>query len=126
MKSTTIRMLRAYLLVASLGAVCIDACVVIAMLVFDVPERIFTSGDFRLAMAASLVLLMLAARSVASAAYRAALVSHHITVDGADGPGRANEAVGRGRVALRDDCPHRLLVLLHIRIHRQQLAMVPA
>ncbi|MFJ2992349.1 hypothetical protein [Pandoraea sp. NPDC087047] len=115
MKSTTIRMLRAYLLVASLGAACIDACVVIAMLVFDVPERVFTSADFRLAMAASLLLLMLAARSVASAAFQAALDSRHATLDGAQ---------GRGKVALRDDCPCRALVLLHIRIHRQRLAMV--
>ncbi|AKM31072.1 hypothetical protein AB870_14500 [Pandoraea faecigallinarum] len=114
MKSTTIRMLRAYLLVASLGAVCIDACVVIAMLVFDVPERIFTSADFRIAMAASLLLLTLAARSAAQAAFEAALASRHVTLDG---------ECRRGRVAMRDDCPHRLLVLLHVRIHGQQLAM---
>jgi hypothetical protein len=72
MKSSTIRMLRAYLLVASLGAACIDACVVIAMLVFDLPERIFTSADFRIAMALSLLLLMFAARSLAAVAYRTA------------------------------------------------------
>jgi len=126
MKSTTIRMLRAYLIVASLGAVCIDVCVVIAMLVFDVPERVFTSGDFRIAMAASLLLLLLAARSLASAAFRAALASRHVMFDGierADGPRGPRST---GSVALRDDCPNRLLVLLHIRIHRQQLAMVAA
>ncbi|VVE86298.1 hypothetical protein [Pandoraea bronchicola] len=117
MKSSTIRMLRAYLLVASLGAAGIDACVVIAMLIFDVPERIFTSADFRIAMAASLLLLMLAARSLAAAAYQAALSSRHATLHGAG---------GRGSVALRNDCPNRLLVLLHIRIHRQRLAMVAA
>ena len=111
MKSTTIRMLRAYLLVASLGAVCIDACVVISMLVFDVPESVFTSADFRIAMAGSLLLLMLAARSLAGAAYQAALSSRHASVDGE----------GR-KVALRDDCPHRWLVLFHIFIHRQPLA----
>ncbi|AJP56298.1 hypothetical protein UC34_03350 [Pandoraea vervacti] len=115
MKSTTIRMLRAYLLVASLGAMCIDACVVIAMLVFDVPQRIFTSGDFRIAMAGSLLLLVLAARSVAQAAYEAALASRHVTLGG--------ESRQR-TVAVREDCPHRLLVLFHLRIHRQQLAMV--
>ncbi|VVE75931.1 hypothetical protein [Pandoraea sputorum] len=123
MKSTTIRMLRAYLIVASLGAVCIDACVVIAMLIFDVPERVFTSADFRIAMAASLLLLLLAARSLASTAFQAALASRHVMFNGverADGPRRTDS------VALRDDCPHRLLVLLHIRIHRQQLAMVAA
>ncbi|VVE43416.1 hypothetical protein [Pandoraea anhela] len=133
MKSTTIRMLRAYLLVASLGAVCIDACVVIAMLVFDVPERIFTSGDFRIAMAGSLLLLVLAARSVASAAYEAALASRHATLHAtpdASDTNDANDTRGsrdsrrRGKVAVRDDCPNRLLVLLHIRIHRQQLTMV--
>ncbi|MEF3064003.1 hypothetical protein [Pandoraea apista] len=114
MKSSTIRMLRAYLLVASLGAACIDACVVIAMLVFDVPERIFTSSDFRIAMAASLLLLLLAARSTAASAYRAALASRHATLHGVR---------GRASVVLRDDCPHRLLVLLHIHIRRQRLAM---
>ncbi|VVE60951.1 hypothetical protein PAN31117_00415 [Pandoraea anapnoica] len=123
MKSTTIQMLRAYLIVASLGAMCIDVCVVIAMLVFDVPERVFTSADFRIAMAASLLLLLLAARSLASAAFRAALASRHAMFDGVE---RANGPRGTGSVALRDDCPHRLLVLLHIRIHRQQLAMVAA
>ncbi|MCI3206229.1 MULTISPECIES: hypothetical protein [Pandoraea] len=123
MKSTTIRMLRAYLLVASLGAVCIDACVVIAMLVFDVPQRIFTSGDFRIAMAGSLLLLMLAARSVASAAYEAALASRHAEVEKAN---RRGKAARGATVVVRDDCPHRLLVLLHVRIHRQQLAMVAA
>lgn len=117
MKSSTIGMLRAYLLVASMGAACIDACVVIAMLIFDVPERIFTSADFRIAMAISLLLLMLAARSLAAVAYRAALTTRHATVNGVR---------DRSRVALRDDCPHRLLVLLHIRIHRQQLAIVAA
>ncbi|VVD94545.1 hypothetical protein PAQ31011_01815 [Pandoraea aquatica] len=120
MKSTTIRMLRAYLIVASLGAVCIDVCVVIAMLVFDVPERVFTSADFRIAMAASLLLLLLATRSLASAAFRAALASRHVMVDGGSSQRESRS------VALRDDCPHRLLVLLHIRIHRQQLAMVAA
>jgi hypothetical protein len=117
MKSSTIRMLRAYLLVASLGAACIDACVVIAMLVFDLPERIFTSADFRIAMALSLLLLMFAARSLAAVAYQAALATRHATVNGVR---------GRSRVALRDDCPNRLLVLLHIRIHRQQLATLSA
>ena len=117
MKSSTIRMLRAYLLMASLGAACIDACVVIAVLVFDVPEQIFTSTDFRIAMAASLLLLMLAARSLAASAYQAALASNHATVSGAR---------GRASVALREDCPNRLLVMLHIRIHRQRLAMVAA
>lgn len=117
MKSTTIRMLRAYLLVASLGAVCIDACVVIAMLVFDVPEYVFTSADFRIAMSGSLLLLMLAARSLAGVAFQAALASRHATVD--------SEPGGRN-VALRDDCPHRWLVLFHIVIHRQRLAMVAA
>ncbi|AJC20951.1 hypothetical protein [Pandoraea pulmonicola] len=117
MKSSTIRMLRAYLLVASLGAVCIDACVVIAMLVFDIPERVFTSGDFRIAMAASLLLLVFAARSVAECAFHAALASRHATVDGAH---------GRRKVALRADCPYRPLVLLHVRIHRQGLTLMPA
>lgn len=117
MRSSTIRMLRAYLLVASLGAACIDACVVIAMFVFDVPERTFTSTDFRIAMAASLLLLILASRSLAAVAYRAAIASRHAAVDATQ---------GRCRVALRDDCPNRLLVLLHIRIHRQRLAAVVA
>ena len=133
MKSTTIRMLRAYLLVASLGAACIDAGVVVAILVFDVPERVFTSADFRIAMAGSLLLLMLAMRSAASQAYRAALASRHATVDrmdghegrdGRDGGGGRDGRPPRTKVALRDDCPHRLLVLFHIRIHRQRLAMV--
>ncbi|MBN4664486.1 hypothetical protein HUS70_00475 [Pandoraea nosoerga] len=117
MKSSTIRMLRAYLLVASLGAVCIDACVVIAMLVFDIPARVFTSGDFRIAMAASLLLLVLAARSAAQCAFNAALASRHARVDGAR---------GNGEVALRDDCPYRPLVLLHVRIHRQGLTLMPS
>ncbi|VVD74195.1 hypothetical protein PIN31009_00778 [Pandoraea iniqua] len=115
MQSSTIRMLRAYLLVASLGATCIDACVVIAMLVFDVPQTIFGTTDFRLSMAGSLVLLILAARSLAGVAFQAALNSRHATQD--DGQG------GNARVAVRDDCPHRLLVLFHISIHRQRLSM---
>lgn len=117
MKSSTIRMLRAYLVVASLGAACIDACVVMAMLVFDVPERIFTSADFQIAMAASLFLLVFAARTLAASAYQAALVSRHAIEHGAR---------GRASVALRNDCPNRLLVLLYIRIHRQRLALVAA
>lgn len=117
MQSTTIRMLRAYLLVASLGATCIDACVVIAMLVFDVPQTIFATTDFRLAMAASLGLLIFATRTLAGVAFQAALNSRHALQEG--------EQDG-ARIALRDDCPHRLLVLFHINIHRQRLTMLAA
>ncbi|WP_087689744.1 MULTISPECIES: hypothetical protein [unclassified Pandoraea] len=114
MQSSTIRMLRAYLLVASLGATCIDACVVIAMLVFDVPQSIFGTTDFRLSMAGSLVLLIFAARSLAGVAFQAALNSHHA---------RQDIEQGGASVAVRDDCPHRLLVLFHINIHGQRLSM---
>lgn len=115
-KPRTVEMLRAWLVAASIGAVCIDICVVIAAIVFDVPERIFETNDFRVAMAASLMLWLLAARSLAGTAFQSALTSRHVTL--ADDPAHA--------IAMRDDCPHRLLVLFHIRTHRKPLAPLPA
>lgn len=119
-KSSTVEMLRAYLIAASMGAALIDACVVIAMFVFDVPQRVFTTVDFRLAMGASLVLLLLAMRSVANAAFRAAVSSRHATLCQSGGVSVARP------VTLRDDCPHRLLVLFHIYINRKRFDFSPA
>lgn len=48
MKPSTVDMLRAWLLLASLVATFIDAVVLVAIGVFGVPERVFETATFRI------------------------------------------------------------------------------
>ncbi|SAK86758.1 hypothetical protein AWB82_05918 [Caballeronia glebae] len=55
MSRTTVEMLRAYLMTASLLAMCMDGAIVTAALFFHVPDAIFEGSMFRLVALTMLV-----------------------------------------------------------------------
>lgn len=59
---TTVDMLRAYLMTASMVAVCINGAIVIAVIVFHVSETIFEGSPFRLVAISALVVCTMTVR----------------------------------------------------------------
>ncbi|PXW14564.1 hypothetical protein [Paraburkholderia caballeronis] len=111
MKPSTVEMLRAYLLVASLAATFIDAVVIVALCVFDVPEHVFQSFPFRIGVLIAVAVTLVVARNVAGFAFRSAVESRHAVVS--DAPCRT--------VSVSADCPRRVLVIFHVRLNRRRL-----
>jgi hypothetical protein len=114
MKPSTVDAMRAWLVVASLAATFIDAVVLVALGVFDVPERVFESAPFRIGVAIAIVLTLFVTRRAARYAFRSAVASQHAIVCDTLGP----------TVFLSADCPLRLLVVFHLRLTRARV--VPA
>jgi hypothetical protein len=108
MKPSTITMLRAYLMTASLAATAIDAAAFLSMSLFGVPEDVFLSMTFRAAALGTIVCVVLATRRVARAAFASALSHRYATFT----DGHANT------IAVSPTCPVRMLVVLHLRFNR--------
>ncbi|MGF6245137.1 MULTISPECIES: hypothetical protein [Paraburkholderia] len=108
MKPSTINMLRAYLLTASLAAIVIDVAALLAIGLFGVPEDVFTSTTFRLVAVAVIVCFVLVTRHVARAAFVSALSQRYATFSAA----HANA------IEISPVCPVRMLVVLHLRFNR--------
>jgi len=108
MKPSTVEMLRACLLVVSLAATLIEAVVLVALGVFDVPARVFEAAPFRVGVLVVVALTLVVVRKLARAAFRAALSNRHAIVSDA----------GCQTVCVSADCPLRLLVIFHLRLNR--------
>jgi Na+/serine symporter len=108
MKTVTVDMLRAHLLVASLTAVGAEALVCIALLVLPLSQQFFGSASFRLFAIAVVVGGVIGAREFAQAAFEAAVDKHHAMPAGC--------AAWPVEFAVDADCPRRWLVVLHLRL----------
>lgn len=112
MKPSTDSMLRANVLVASLAASCIQAAVLLSVVFFRVPERVFLTGTFRLIALSVVALVVVVTRLLARAAFRFALANGNVTVWGGD----------RGFVSLSSHCACPLLVALYLRFHGRRFS----
>jgi hypothetical protein len=109
MKPSTIDMLRAYLLTASLAAAAIQAAVLLSIILFGVSEDVFTSMIFRIATVAIIVCIVLVIKRIARAAFVSALSQRYATVTDAHSNATSVSPV----------CPVRMLVILHLRFNRR-------
>jgi Na+/H+-translocating membrane pyrophosphatase len=107
MKPTIIEQCRAYLYLAGLAAILIQAVIFIAILVFSVPQSVFTTPAFHVGVAAAIAGFTWGLRHLAREAFRNALASRHAHLVGWE----------RRTVALSAQCPRRGLVLLHVRLN---------
>jgi hypothetical protein len=114
MKPSTIDMLRAYLITASLAATLMEAVALLALFPFGMSEEAFQSTPFRLVACASIVGAVMLIRQLARVAYRSAVANHYATFRGS----HAQE------VALSPGCPGRRLVILHLRFNRRLFELV--
>jgi hypothetical protein len=109
MKPSTIDMLRAYLLTASLAATAIQAAALLSIILFGVSEDVFTSMTFRIAAAAIIVCIVLVIKRIARAAFVSALSQCYATITDAHSNATSVSPV----------CPVRTLVILHLRFNRR-------
>lgn len=108
MKTVTVDMLRAHLLVASLTAMGAEVLVCITLLVVPVTQAFFGSASFRLFAMAVIVGGVIVAREFAQAAFESAIDSHHARA--------VNRSAWPVEFAVEVDCPRRWLVVLHLRL----------
>lgn len=108
MKPTIIEQWRAYLFVAALAAVAIQAVVFIAILVLHVRTDVFTSPPFRIGVVAAIAGAVHVVRLLARDAFRDAIANRHAQVVGWQ----------HRTVTVSAHCPRRVLVLLHVRLNR--------
>jgi hypothetical protein len=112
MKPVTIDMLRAHLLVASVTAALAEALLCLALLVLPVSDAFFASTSFRLFALAVIVGGVVIAREFAEFAYEVAVRRDY-----------AIRAVSEWPAAIASNCPHRWLVLLHLRLTGQPFVL---
>ncbi|WP_321791185.1 hypothetical protein [Burkholderia pyrrocinia] len=108
MKSSTVERWRAYLLIASMIAMAMQVAVFVSIIVFNVPDTVFTKLNFRVVAVVVLVCGVYGVQRLARGAFMSALASRHITRD------ENHERT----VWLSTDCPHLPLVILHLRLNR--------
>jgi hypothetical protein len=111
MRPSTIEQLRAHLVLASLAAAMIQVLVLIAMLIFHVPARIFMLPSFRVGMLVAVVCIVLFIRGRSRSAFRSAVASGHVSVNG----------WRRRTVSMSPQCPHRLLVVFYLKLNSRLL-----
>jgi hypothetical protein len=111
MTPSTIAMLRAYLMIASLAAAAIQLAALLSIGLFDVSEDVFTSATFRLAAVATIVCVVLVTKRIARAAFVSALSRDFATIIDA----RSNAT------SISPACPVRMLVILHLRFNRRPI-----
>jgi hypothetical protein len=112
MKRTTVEMLRAYLMAASLCAACIEVGIAFAHL-FGVADQTFQKPSFRLAGLACIAACVATMRGVAQLAFDQAQKRHYAT-----------RAAPCGFVRVSTRCPWRALVVLHLRFTCEPYALV--
>ncbi|REG48403.1 hypothetical protein B0G80_4608 [Paraburkholderia sp. BL6669N2] len=105
MKPVTVDMLRAHLMAASLTAVGVEVMACVALLVFPVSQTYFTTTPFRLLAGALIAGGVIVIRQFARAAFQFAVQSRHATP----------HVWSTQCVSLSAYCPHRWLVVLHLR-----------
>ncbi|KWF25111.1 hypothetical protein [Burkholderia pseudomultivorans] len=107
MAPSTIQRWRAHLLIAALAGMFIQCFVLVLLLVLRVPAVFFTTTTFRGWTVVAVATAIVAARRLADAAFRAAIVCGHVRAAGID----------RSKVVVSSDCAYRLLVVLYIRLN---------
>jgi hypothetical protein len=111
MKSSTIDMLRAYLMTASLAAMSIEIAALVSLELFGVPAYVFTSTIFRVSALSAIIGAVLVTKHVANVAYRSAVAHHYATSSGSSVQ----------RVVVSPTCPGRMLVILHLHFNRRMV-----
>ncbi|ACC70370.1 hypothetical protein PPMP20_32410 [Paraburkholderia phymatum] len=104
MKQTTVQMIRAHVVTASLAATTIDVFVVGLLFFCKYPETLFETRSFRELAFALLVAAVLIMRHAARIAFRAAVNRRHAHYLGPR----------RDAVCVSAMCPARSLVILHL------------
>jgi hypothetical protein len=104
MKPTTVEMIRAHLVTASIAATTIDVAVVSLLFFFRFPESAFETNSFRALTFTLLLAAVLTTRHVARRAFRAALRQRHARFVGPHSDS----------VCVSEICPARTLVILHL------------
>jgi hypothetical protein len=110
-KTSTIDMLRAYLVTASLAATAIEALALLSIGLFGVSEHVFASVTFRVASVVTIVCIVLVTKRVARVAFMSALSHRYASFT--DGHSNA--------IAVSPVCPVRMLVILHLRFNRRAI-----
>ncbi|MCM2550965.1 hypothetical protein [Burkholderia glumae] len=110
----TVEAWRTYLLIAALAASGAQILVLLSIAVLQIPQHHFTTPTFRCATLVYLAVAVAATRAGARFAFRAGLRRGHVRLEPA--------APGTVRVSPR--CPLRALVLLHLRLRREQFERV--
>ncbi len=108
MKPATVDMLRAHLMTAAMAAICIDVLVVLALLLFGIPDQAFQSAWFRWLAVGVIACAVVTTRSLACREFGRAVASRHATY----------RSPRSSVVWLASDCPRRRLVVLHLRFSR--------
>jgi hypothetical protein len=107
MDHSTIERWRVYLQIAAVTCVLIQTMALTALWLFHVPKSFFLSEPFRWHVIATMAVAVLLVRTLAAAAFRYAVDSRHARCGGD----------GMRSLSLEPDCPHRWLVVLHVRLH---------
>ncbi len=105
-KSVTVDMLRAHLLMAALAAMVVQVAALASLLLLGISESVFDSAAFRVSCVLVIVVGILAARHIAHFAFGGAVKSGHAVC--CDQRTR--------RISVASDCPRRHLVILHLRL----------
>ncbi|WP_414441734.1 hypothetical protein [Burkholderia sp. 22PA0106] len=99
---------RANAMLAAVAAMSAQRVVLLLIGVFHLPDRAFTTDGFHCAALVYIGAAMWFVHRLAAQAFRAALASGHVCA--------TSQAERRVRVAAH--CPRRLLVLVHLMLHR--------
>jgi hypothetical protein len=109
MKPSTVDMLRAYLMTASLASVFIATLALAALAVFGISDQTFQTQEFRAGAVAAVIFLVLLTRQAAKLAFHTAVANRHTSPIGQRGH----------RISVSRECPRRQLVILHLRFSRR-------
>ena len=104
MKHTTVQMIRAHLVTASVAATAIDVCVVSLLFFCKIPQTLFETTTFRVLTFGLLLAAVLITRHAARVAFRAAVKRRHARFVGPRFDAVCVSAL----------CPARGLVILHL------------
>jgi hypothetical protein len=109
MKPSTVDMLRAYLMTASLASVFIATLALAALVVFGISDETFQTPAFRAGAVAAIICLVLLTKKAAKLAFHSAVANRHATPIGPLGHS----------ISISRECPGRPLVILHLRFSRR-------
>jgi hypothetical protein len=109
MKPSTVDMLRAYLMTASLASVFIVAVAPATLAVFGLSDETFQTPVFRTGAVTAIICLVLLTKKAARLAFHSAVADRHVTPIGPMGHS----------ISVSRECPGRQLVILHLRFSRR-------
>lgn len=107
MSSAVVDECRAHLFVASLSGMLVQVVMSLAVLLLGVPETMFETSAFRLAIDAILIAMLFGVRIFSRSAFSSAVAHHHVRFRGTTGQ----------VVFISRACPRRAFVILHVRLN---------